>query len=74
MKWDTYSFLNVLSGVFVWEMLYVVFYDHMLWMNEVYKFTKKKFYLCPCPVCLFENMQENLSSVVPTRSDKNQAA
>ena len=41
MKWDNYSFLNVLSGVFVWEMLYVVFYDHMLWMNEVNKFTKK---------------------------------
>ena len=41
MIWDKYSFLNVLSGVFVWEMLYVVFYDHMLWMNEVNKFTKK---------------------------------
>ena len=54
MKWDMYSFLNVLSGVFIWEMLYIVFYDHMLWMNEVNKFTKKKFYLCPSPVCLCE--------------------
>ena len=36
----------------MWEMVYVVFYDHV--MNEVNKFTKKKFYLRPRPVCLFE--------------------
>ena len=47
-----------------------------LWSHEWIKLInlQKKFYLCPCPVCLFENMQENLSSVFPTRSDKNQAA
>ena len=30
MNGDMYSFLNVLSGIFVWEMLYIVFYDPML--------------------------------------------
>ena len=72
MKWDMYSFLNVLSGVFVWEMLYIVFCDHMLWMNEVNKFTKKSS-ISVLAQFVCKNMQENLSSVVPTRSDKNQA-
>ena len=57
----------------VWEMLYIVFYDHMLWMNEVNKFTKKSS-ISVLAQFVCANMQENLSSVVPTRSDKNQAA
>ena len=73
MKWDTYSFLNVLSRVFVWEMLYVVFYDQLLWMNEVNKFTKKSS-ISVLAQFVCSNLQENLSLVIPTRSDKNQAA
>ena len=42
-------------------------------MNEVNKFTKKSS-ISVLTQFVCSNMQENLSSVVPTRSDKNQAA
>ena len=42
-------------------------------MNEVNKFTKKSS-ISVLAQFVCSKMQENLSSVVPTRSDKNQAA